>query len=149
MEERTGLDLAALAVALAREGASIGVLHVRGRWTGTGLHATAGAPVSWFAGGDDVASRLRARVGGTGPEVTGTGATHTFRAPRDGEVEFAAPAPGGRLAQLTAAGFDVVVAVWPPGADVGARLAGLDEPLLAREAARLEALVTPRRRAPG
>jgi hypothetical protein len=144
------LDLASAAAALQRAGAEVAQVRVDARsepWTPTGLLARQGAPITWLAHGDswiatrraahlDAALQLRVRTGATGPGLDGTDATFTAAAPHDGPIELCSLYPGelrggeGRVEYdrtmpraLFRGGFDVVVAVWPSGTDVGARLA--------------------------
>ena len=144
------LDLASAAAALQRAGAEVEQVRVDARsepWTPTGLVARQGAPITWLAHGDswiatrrgshlDAALQLRVRAGVAAPALDGTGATFTAAAPHDGPIELCSLFPGelrgveqrveyDRMLPraLFRGGFDVVVAVWPSGTDVGARLA--------------------------
>jgi hypothetical protein len=159
------LELAPCAAALERAGAQVAAVRVGARarpWTTSGLRAVAGAPLTWLAHGDTwifsqrgthvpAALQLRVRTGGRAPALSGTGPTHTAPAPHDGEVELCCLYPDelqGPDEQLVGdllprrafgGGFDVAVAVWAPGTDVGAALAAAADPtgLCAREAERL------------
>ena len=92
--------------------------------------------------------------------LAGTGATFTAAAPHDGPIELCSLFPGElRGVQqrveydrtlpraLFRGGFDVVVAVWPSGTDVGARLAEAAEQdptgLCRRELDRIGAPIAP------
>jgi hypothetical protein len=148
------LDLASTASALQAAGAEVAQVRVDARrepWTPTGLAARQGAAITWLAVGDswiatrrgphlDAALQLRVRTGMAGPALDGTGATFTAAAPREGPVELCSLFPGElrgggeRVVHdhtmpraLFRGGFDVVVAVWPRGCDVGARLADAAE----------------------
>lgn len=148
------LDLASAAGALQRAGAEVAQVRVDARsepWTPTGLVARQGAPITWLADGDswiatrrgshlDAALQLRVRTGVTGPALHGTGATFTAAAPHDGPIELCSLFPAelrgieerveyDRMLPrvLFRGGFDVVVAVWPSGTDVGVRLAAAAE----------------------
>lgn len=167
------LDLAPCAAGLERAGARVAHLRLAARrepWTPTGLRAPRGAAVTWLAHGDswlfgrrgphfDAAMQLRGRAGGAAPAWQGTGATHTALAPHDGPVELCCLLPAelhgaderivyDRVPRmLCGGGFDVVTAVWPPGADVvaGLRSAAAADPsgLCAREADRLARPLVP------
>ena len=168
------LDLAAAAAELQRAGADVAQVRVDARsepWTPTGLVARQGAPITWLAHGDswiamrrglhlDAALQLRVRTGGAASALSGTGATFTAAASHDGPIELCPLFPGefhGSDEQveydrmmpraLFRGGFDVVVAAWPTGTDVGARLAdaaGHDPTgLCRRELARIGAAITP------
>ena len=144
------LDLASAAAALRRAGAEVAQVRVDARsepWTPAGLAARQGAPITWLACGDswigtrrgphlDAGLQLRVRAGMGGPAVVGTGATFTAAVPHEGPIELCSLFPGElrdddeRVAYdrimpraLFRGGFDVVLAVWPSGTDVGARLA--------------------------
>jgi hypothetical protein len=144
------LDLAPVATALRQAGAEVAQVRVAARsepWTPTGLQARQGAPITWLAHGDswaasrralrlDAGLQLRVRTAGAGPVLEGTGATFTAAAPHEGPIELCSLFPaewrGGqerleydRLLPraVFGGGFDVVVAVWPSGSDVSARLA--------------------------
>jgi Protein of unknown function (DUF3047) len=144
------LDLAAPAAALRHAGAEVAEVRVDARsepWTPTGLTARGGELITWLACGDcrvgmrrgtrlGAGFQLRLRTGGHGPAVAGTGATFTTAARRDGAIELCSLFPGElhdddeRIAYdrimpraLFRGGFDVLVAVWPRGTDVDARLA--------------------------
>lgn len=167
------LDLAACAAALAGAGADVArgrVAANRAPWTATGLVARRGAPVTWLAHGDSwllsrrgphlgAGLQLRARTGGRAPALSATGPTHTASAPHDGPIELACLFPdelrgpeerliGDAIPRAAfRGGFGVVVAAWPPGTDVPARLAAAARAdptgLIAREAARLAHPVRP------
>ena len=168
------LDLASAAAALQRAGADVAQVRVDARsepWTATGLVARQGAPITWLAHGDswiamrrglhlDAALQLRVRTGGAGPALDGTGATFTAAAPHDGPIELCSLFPGELRGgeerveydrtmprALFGGGFDVVVAVWPSGTDVGARLADAAEHdptgLCRREFDRIGAAIAP------
>jgi hypothetical protein len=168
------LDLAPAVAALEREGARAAQVRIDARrepWTPTGLVASQGAPVTWLAHGDswvalrrgphlDAALQLRTRIGAVAPALDGTGATFTAAAPHDGPIELCSLFPGelrgidGRVQYdrtmpraLFRGGFDVVVAAWASGTDVGARLAGAAERdptgLCRRELDRIAAPIAP------
>ncbi len=147
-------DLAAAATALRRAGAEVAQVRVAARaepWTRTGLVAGQGASITWLASGDswiaarrashlDAALQLRVRTGGAAPALDGTGPTFTAAAPHDGPIELCSLFPAELHGAeerveydrtvpraLFRGGFDVVVAVWPAGADVSARLADAAE----------------------
>jgi hypothetical protein len=144
------LDLASAAAALRRAGADVALVRVDGRsdpWTPAGLFVKQGAAITWLANGDswiatqrgphlDPALQLRVRTGGCAPALDGTGPTFTAAAPHEGPIELFSLFPGelrdaGERVRydrtmpraLFRGGFDVVVAAWPSGSDVGARLA--------------------------
>lgn len=168
------LDIAPAAAALRRSGADVAQVRVDARsepWTSTGLVATQGAPITWLANGDswigsrrgthlDAALQLRVRTGVAGPAVAGTGATFTTAASHNGPIELCALFPGELRGSeerveydrtlpraLFRGGFDVAVAAWPSGTDVGARLADAAEQdptgLCRRELKRLRDPIAP------
>jgi len=168
------LDLAPAAAALKGAGADVVQVRVDARgepWTQTGMVARQGAPVTWLADGDswiavrrgphiDAALQLRVRTGVAGPALDGTGPTFTATAPHDGPIELCSLYPGelrGNAERveydrtmpraLLRGGFDVVVAVWPRGTDVRARLTDAAEQdptgLCRREFDRIGAPIAP------
>jgi hypothetical protein len=168
------LDLASATAALERAGANVAQVRVDARsepWTPAGLVAREGEPITWLADGDswigmrrgshlDAGLQLRVRTGGAGPVLDGTGATFTAAAPHDGPIELCSLFPGelrgggerveyDRLLPRTMfrGGFDVVVAVWPNGTDLAARLADSAEQdptgLSRRELDRIGAPIAP------
>ena len=144
------LDLASAAAALRQAGADVALVRVDARsepWTPTGLSVEQGAEITWLADGDswvatrrgphlDAMLQLRVRTGGRAGALDGTGPTFTAAAPDVGPIELCSLFPGElrddgeRVSYdrtmpraLFRGGFDVVVAVWPSGSDVDARLA--------------------------
>jgi hypothetical protein len=167
-------DLAKAAAVLRQAGAEVAQVRADARaepWTPTGLVARQGAPITWLAGGDswiatrrashlDAALQLRVRTGRAAPALDGTGVTFTAAAPHDGPIElcslFPAELHGAEQRveydrtlprALFGGGFDVVVAVWPAGTDVSARLADTAEQdptgLCRRELDRIAAPIAP------
>jgi hypothetical protein len=167
-------DLAAVAAALRQAGAEAAQVRVDARaepWARTGLVASQGASITWLADGNswiatrrashlDAALQLRVRTGGAAPALDGTGATFTATAPHDGPIElcslFPAELHGAEQRveydrtlprALFRGGFDVVVAAWPAGTEVGARLADAAERdptgLCRRELDRIAAPIAP------
>ncbi|MGA2163084.1 MAG: DUF3047 domain-containing protein [Solirubrobacteraceae bacterium] len=168
------LDLASAAAALRGVGADVALVHINGRsdpWTPAGLFVKQGAAITWLADGDswiatqrgphlDPALQLRVRTGACAPALDGTGPTFTSAAPHEGPLELCSLFPGElrdageRVCYdrkmpraLFRGGFDVVVAAWPSGSDVGARLAeaAARDPtgLCGRELERIRAPIAP------
>ncbi len=169
-----GVGLALVAAVLRQAGADVAQVHIDARsdpWTPTGLLVEQGAAMTWLATGDswiatrrgphlDAALQLWVRTGGCAPALDGTGPTFTAVAPHDGPIELCSLFPGElrddgeRVSYdrtmpraLFRGGFDVVLAVWPSGSDVDARLAqaAAHDPtgLCRRELQRIRAPIMP------
>ncbi len=146
----TRFDLAAVATALRRVGATVAQVRVDARsrpWTPTGLVVEKGATITWLADGDswiatrrgphlDAALQLRVRTDVSSPALDGTGPTFTAVARHGGPIEVCSLFPGelrdsgervsyDRMMPRAVfrGGFDVVLAVWDSATDVDARLA--------------------------